>query len=386
MARFQNPRIERRADVARPYWFIRASVPHVQPDGSIIRRRTRIVLAHCDERKLTRSELERRKAAALAPVNDGRSMVVSQIRFRDLAEKYTDARLPLLSPAAQGRNRSLLETHLLPAFGDLRLCEIDAATIQAWLLTLDGLSWWTLHSLKGLLSSIFGAATKWRLWSGENPCNGVEIGRKTEKRARKRLSREDLQRFLAALPATRTCSVPVARQLAITAIVTGCRISELLGLQVGDVDGRAGVIEIRRKLYRGSLGAPKTEGSARRLHVGTLALDLLALASGRGHDAHIFVRPDGDLFDDRELQREVWRPAAIAAGIYVEGFGMRWFRRLGISLRQEAGATPIEAMRAAGHTRVDTTMLYTVTDGERQAAQSAAVLDAVMGEPKGRAS
>ncbi|MGI8746244.1 MAG: hypothetical protein ACR2NN_27420 [Bryobacteraceae bacterium] len=63
------------------------------------------------------------------------------------------------------------------------------------------------------------------------------------------------------------------------------------------------------------------------------------------------------MIDDRDLQQHVFRPSAEAAGIYREGFVMHMFRRLNVMWRQEAGATPLEARRAAGHASLDMTFL-----------------------------
>jgi integrase len=70
----------------------------------------------------------------------------------------------------------------------------------------------------------------------------------------------------------------------------------------------------------------------------------------------------------------VFRPAAEAVGIYHEGFGMHVFRRLNVSWRQQAGATPIEAQKAAGHASLDMTMLYTQTEEERERQHVNAIL------------
>lgn len=72
--------------------------------------------------------------------------------------------------------------------------------------------------------------------------------------------------------------------------------------------------------------------------------------------------------DERSIQQYILRPAAVSVGVYRPGFGFRLFRRENISWRQEAGATPAEVMRAAGHTRLETTMIYTVIDQERERA------------------
>jgi hypothetical protein len=43
----------------------------------------------------------------------------------------------------------------------------------------------------------------------------------------------------------------------------------------------------------------------------------------------------GCLLDDLDFQQHVFRPAAAAAGIYFEGFGMHMFRRINVTVRQE---------------------------------------------------
>ena len=76
------------------------------------------------------------------------------------------------------------------------------------------------------------------------------------------------------------------------------------------------------------------------------------------------------------LQRDVFRPAAEAVGIYHEGFGMHVFRRLNVTWRQTiGGAAPVEAQKQAGHASLDTTMLYTQTETEREREQVNRILD-----------
>lgn len=173
----------------------------------------------------------------------------------------------------------------------------------------------------------------------------------------------DLQRFLAALPDTSVLPVESARLCVLTAVVAGLRVSEVLGLCPDDVDPRAGTLRVERRWHRGEFGPAKTAASRRVRQVGPLAEQLAGIGRGK---QYIFEREPGLPPDDRDLQQHVLRPAAEAVGIYFAGFGMHTFRRLNISWRQEAGATPFEAMRAAGHTKPETTWLYTVTDDARE--------------------
>jgi integrase len=132
-----------------------------------------------------------------------------------------------------------------------------------------------------------------------------------------------------------------------TAVIAGGRVSEVLGLQLRDVHVETQTVEICRRWHRGDVDFPKSENSKRIRQVGSLVADLAQLGSGRPADAFLFGRENGLPPDDRDLQQHVFRPAAEAVGIYNEGFGMHTFRRLNISWRQEVGATPFEAMKAA---------------------------------------
>jgi integrase len=142
-----------------------------------------------------------------------------------------------------------------------------------------------------------------------------------------------------------------------------------------DIDAKAQSLHVERRQHRGDVDDPKSECSRRVRQVGTLAAALLSYAAGKGPEDFIFLRNDGRMLDDRDLQQHVFRPAAEAVGIYFEGFGMHTFRRLNVTWRQEAGATPLEAQKAAGHASLDMTFLYTVTDETREREHVKRILD-----------
>jgi integrase len=199
----------------------------------------------------------------------------------------------------------------------------------------------------------------------------VNLGHKVERREKRIPNATDLQRFLAALPDTCVLPVDAARLVVLTAVVSGLRVSEVLGLELDDVDARTGTLQVNRRWHRGEFGPTKSAAARRVRQIGPLAEQLVQL----GRDKHyIFEREPGTPPDDRDLQQHVFRPAAEAVGIYFEGFGMHTFRRLNITWRQEAGATPFEAMKAAGHAKPETTWLYTITDSERERAHVETIL------------
>lgn len=389
--RYQDPKILTRSDVSRPFYYVLASVPIVTASG-LQRKRQSFQLGFCDE--ITVREAKARKQQILAPINAGKFLIQSQIPFRELARKFEEARIPQLGAATQAKYRAHLQNHVLPAFGDMLLCEITKPTIETWLnskaetqtvtvkrkgaettVERDGLSWWARMDLRNLLSAIFTKAAEWSLWDGRNPCEGVSVGKKKVKRAKRIPGPDDLTKFLGSIPDTSIIAADGARLIVISAVVAGLRISEVLGLQIRDIDVRAETLHVERRQHRGDIDDPKSESARRVRQVGTLAHELIRFAGSRGPEEFIFLRIDGRLLDDRDLQQHVFRPAAETAGIYFEGFGMHTFRRLNVTWRQEVGATPIEAQKAAGHASIEMTFLYTQTDDAREREHVNRILD-----------
>jgi integrase len=389
--RYQDPKILTRTDVSRPFYYILATVPVVTHEG-LKRKRQSFQLGFCDE--ITMKQARARRDQILAPVNAGRCLIQSQVPFRQLARKFEEIRIPQLGAATQAKYRTHLQNHVLPAFGDLLLCEITKPVIEAWINKKaesaavivtrgsaevaeewDGLGWWARKDLKNLLSAIFTKATEWKLWDGANPCHGVDVGKKKVKRSKRVPKASDLLAFLGAIRDTAIIDAEGACLIVVTAAAGGLRVSEVLGLEPGDIDIEKETLQVERRQHRGDVDEPKSEASQRVREIGALARELLRYAAGKAIDQFIFARKDGGLIDDRDLQQHVFRPAAEAAGIYFEGFGMHTFRRLNVSWRQEAGATPIEAQKAAGHASLNMTFLYTQTDAERERQHVSRILE-----------
>lgn len=356
--RYQDPKIEK-AGASRKYYRIRPYVPTVLSDGKIERRRKDIRLGWCDE--ITASQAKALKQATMATVNAGPIVIQSQIQFSALAAKFEAARIPQLGAATQEKYRAHLKNHLRPAFDAMRLCDIDRPAVQAWLLSKP-LAHATRLDLRNLLSAIFEQAKAWKLWTGDNPAQGVDVGRGGAVREKRKMSESDVARFLAAIQDTRVCTAETARVLALTSLVTGLRVSECLGLQRRDI--RDGWLTVERRYRRGDLDQPKSQKSRRRRFVGALADRMLALSDGEW----IFRNHHAEPLDDRDLQQHVFRPAATAVGIYHAGFGMHTMRRMYVSYQVEEGASPLEAMARAGHASIGTTMLYLLEDHGRESA------------------
>jgi integrase len=377
--KFQNPKLEVRDDVKRHYYFIRVIVPG--PDGK--RQRINQALGFLDQ--ITRKEAQKLRSAALDVVNAGKLLVQARLKFKDLVSRFVEARLPQFKTSTQGWQRSLIETHILPAFGDKQLADIDKQVVEAWLTgkEKEGLSWWTRKALRSVLSCIFTAAREWKLWSGDSPTIGVRIGRKRLVREKRLLTVDQLRALLAALSERPKFIVLIMFGL-------GLRISEVLGLRWSDIDWDAKQITIQRRWYRGDLseeGETKSEASNAPLSLGPSMLqEFRSRYPGVQHRGEfVFIGDTARLPpDDRDMLREEFRPVLKRLGLYYPGFGWHAFRRQNITWRQQiGGATPLEAQRAARHASLDMTYLYTLNDAERETAQQQAMFDKLMEMPEG---
>jgi len=120
-------------------------------------------------------------------------------------------------------------------------------------------------------------------------------------------------------------SRPTHRTLYALLSETGLRIGEALGLQVQDVSGEAGTLEIKRSLYNGKVQTPKTEAAYRTLTLSTYLTDMLKdILSGKPED-FIFKSGAGTpLWPDKILLRDLH---PLLKDLKLDPVGLHAFRR-----------------------------------------------------------
>ena len=314
-----------RQDGPRPYWYVRYRVRVLIGKNQTRRVEKWHRLGYCDE--IGKRQAERLRDDVLRDVNREVYTIQSHIRFEDFVEIYTKRHTVNLEPGGRKRDVSLLRNHIVPAFRSMKLCDLGTEEVQAFLNDMQskGLSWWTRKGSRAVISSIFTKADDWGYWDGRNPTRRTTLGRKKMKRERRILTDEQFDLLLKDLP-------DEVRLMIETAVSTGMRVSEILGLKWRWVDLERGWIRVEERYYRGDTGEPKTERARRVLPLGYLVEDYKALkaATSASGDRLVF-EDDGRPLDDRGLLRNVIRPAAKRLGFYFEGFGWHSFRRQNIT-------------------------------------------------------
>ena len=138
--------------------------------------RTQTGIANC--RKCFRNDSQAGAQAcqrASPSVEFGKLTPLSTMTFREFVERYfIPNALPTLKLSTQKRYRQTLKTHLLPAFRNSRICDINTLQLQQFVLQKlqAGLGWACCDHFRNLMSKIFVTAKKWGYFTGDNPAFG----------------------------------------------------------------------------------------------------------------------------------------------------------------------------------------------------------------------
>lgn len=216
-------------------------------------------------RKLT--EARRQRDLLSAKAHRGELPQPSRLTFAELAATWIDGFEAQVASGERAERtlehyRYHLDHHLLPHLGTKRLQEITTDDCARLIATLRGkdLSPKTIAGTLVPLGRILALALRRGLIT-DNPLRRLEASERPRigRREQRVLNHDDITRLLAAC-------LPRYRPLLATALYTGLRLSELLGLTWQDIDLPAGLIRVRHQLSR-----PHQDAPARRVRLKTQA-------------------------------------------------------------------------------------------------------------------
>jgi integrase len=354
--RYQKGNIRKRGK-RKPVWELQWWADYVKPDGKIGRRRESTILGYVSE--LTRRQAQKLAGEHLRPLNLGKVTPLSNLKFREFVERhFIPNLLPTLKLSTRGRYRGTLKVHLLPAFGDKRLCDIGTLDLQRFILQKmeHGLGWESCSHLRNLMSRIFATAKKWNFFPGDNPAHGVELPEKKSVREKHVLTPQQVRSLLMLL--REPCHTMV-----LLGVLTGLRIGEILGLRWMDIDLLSGQLRVEQAIYRGVVGPPKTKGSRRTLPLPEPVLSTLlvlrAEVAGRLKQALVFQTHRGTAYSDTNLLHRELKPAGKKIG--APWLSWHTLRRTHATLLQAAGGSLKDASAQLGHSKLSTTHeIYTL--------------------------
>lgn len=352
--RYQKGSIRQRGK-RDPVWEVLFWTDIIKSDGSFGRKQESRILGRVSE--MTKRQAMKAAEELLRPMNLGKITPFSSITFREFAEKHFSPNVfPTLKVSTRNRYRDTLKNHLLPAFGEQRLCDIHNLDVQTFVLQkMDkGLSWETADHHRNLMSRIYRTAKKWGFHAGENPAAEIELPPRKFVKERHVLTPEQIPALLRVLREP-------FRTMVRPAILTGLRVGEILGLQWEDLNFKSAELRVNQRWYRGNMDTPKTKSSRRTLPLPLACVDALQCLQARSKrkSGLIFQNRNGHPHCDSNILRRELKPAGKKVG--APWLSWHTFRRTHATLLQLAGGSLKDAQAQLGHTQLSTTLeIYTL--------------------------
>jgi integrase len=343
--RYQKGSIRKRGK-RHPVWELQWWADYIGEDRKLARRRESTVLGYACE--ITRRQALKLAEDHLRPLNMGKVTPLSSLTFGQFVERqFVPNFLPTLKLSTQRRYRQTLDTHLLPAFRDTRLCEVGTLDVQRFVLQKieRGLGWETCSHLRNLMSKVFGMAKRWGFFAHDNPAQGVELPEKIDVRKKDVLSLQQIRALLMLL--REPC-----RTMVLLGVLTGLRVGEILGLRWKAVDLLSGELRVEQAVYRGVVGSPKTKGSRRVVPLPESAISALSAFKGAGEEL-VFRTREGTAYRDNNLLHRELKPAGVKIG--APWLSWHTLRRTHATLLQAAGGSLKDASAQLGHSKLSTT-------------------------------
>jgi integrase len=313
------------------------------------------------------------RSALVDAAQRGEVPVAPNLRFGTVADRWI-ARYVTLVATDQRRERSLeahryyLDRHLRPSLASRRITAITVDDVASLVgqMRAEGCATKTMANALACLHSVLRFALR-QGWIVDDPVAKLERGERPrpEPRVQRVLGREEVARLLA-------CCATRYRPLIATALFTGMRISELLGLVWDDVDLDAGTIHVRAQLSRARRGvpstrvAPKTRAAVREIPLVPQLREMLRAHRVGATVAGDWVFPSqaGTPLGHRNAQRRALAKAATRAGLEDGRWPPLRFHDLrhtfASHLIVDLGLDVAQVSRILGHAQITTTLsIYT---------------------------
>ncbi|MBF6171520.1 site-specific integrase [Nocardia blacklockiae] len=266
-----------------------------------------------------------------------------------VAKSWLDGH-PSWEESTRSRYKSVVEGHILPRWGNVRLADLAHEDIQEWVneQVKAGAAGGTVRKNLGVFSQICDHAVITRRIA-VNPCGTVD-------RPKQRLAK---RRYLSGVEVERLAEHAGGNWLTVMVLAyCGLRFAELAGLQVSAVSLQRRRLQIERTITEvdGVLvtKAPKDHQRRSVPFPAFLAEPLTEHLKGRRPDTEVFTSPQGAVLRVRNMRRSWWNAAAKAAGL--EGFTPHEMRHTAASLAVSQGASVLALQRMLGHDKPSTTL------------------------------
>ncbi len=298
----------------------------------------------------TKREAQQLLDDLLRRTNSGEHRPQAILTFKSFVEdRWKPDLYPTLKFSSKKFYDNMVDTHLIPVFGDTQLRLITKDAVQSFLnaKAQSGSSWKTVKLIRTAFGGIIEAAVRDDLLTS-NPVRKTRLPRRAPIEDAIQISPESVRALLEALPEP-------SRSIATLLAMTGLRVGELLALRWQDVDFEKGFFSVRQTVYEGHFDVPKSKRSKRTLPLGPVCAEIFTSLRKPGvyPSALVFSARNGSPLSRRNLLNRQLRPTAKALGMPEANW--HWFRHAHATLLDSVGA-PLGTVQALlGHASPEVT-------------------------------
>lgn len=245
--------------------------------------------------------------------------------------------------------RTLIETKIIPYFGEKSMNEITAVDIIKWqnLLMKQEYSPTYLRMIQNQLTALFNHAEKFYDLK-DNPCKKVDKMGRSNAKELNFWTKDEYEQFIQGFSPDEEMYRIIFQML----FWLGCRVGELLALTRADIDFENGTVNISKPYYRRNqtdyVTPPKTESSNRKITIPKF----LAEEMKDFVDRQYGLTPEDRIFPitDRAIQKKMKQKTEQAK---LKPIRVHDLRHSHIALLIEKGMQPLVIAQRVGHDSVN---------------------------------
>jgi len=315
--------------------------------------------------KGTKKDAEKRLSELLHQLDNGTFIKPGKMRVAEYLGRWlADYARPNLSPRGYERYESIARVHLIPSIGNIPLTQLRPEHLQRHYSAKlkEGLSPLTVRYLHTVIHKALQTAIKWGLLN-RNAADGVDMPRARHNEMQT-WDDFEVRHFLQLAKDSEYFA------LFHTALFTGMRRNELLGIRWSDIDFLFSQLSVSRSLHHLKDGSfiftpPKSEKSKRTIALSPEAVHVLrehrvkqeairaAIGKPLVDNDLMFSTHDGKPLRPNTVSR-AWKMLAARAGVKVINF--HGARHTHASLLLKAGVHPKVVQERLGHASIQITL------------------------------
>lgn len=274
------------------------------------------------------------------------------MKLSSFVDVYFEDKAPRLKERSIMTKRTLIETKILPYFGDKQMNEITAVDIIKWQNALLNQEYKPtyLRMIQNQLTALFNHAERFYDLK-DNPCKKVDKMGRANAKGLNFWTKDEFEVFIQCF----TEEEEMYRIIFLMLFWLGCRVGELLALISEDIDFENGAVSISKTYFRRNktdyITAPKTESSNRKITIPQFLLEEIKQFLDRQYE----LMPEERIFPitDRAIQKKMKQKTEQAK---LKPIRVHDLRHSHIALLIENGMQPLVIAQRVGHDSVNTTM------------------------------